>query len=113
MSPVGGVGINLAIQDAVAAANILAAPLSERRVTVEDLHQVQKRREWPTRVTQRIQLAIQNRVIRSVLTATAPVKPPLVARLLGTFPRLRRISGRLVGMGVRPEHVRTPIAVAR
>jgi 2-polyprenyl-6-methoxyphenol hydroxylase-like FAD-dependent oxidoreductase len=111
MSPVGGVGINLAIQDAVAAANILAVPLRDRRVTPEHLHRVQQRREWPTRVTQRIQLAVQNRVIRSVLSATAPVKPPLVARLLGKFPRLRRIPGRLIGMGVRPEHVRTPIAV--
>jgi 2-polyprenyl-6-methoxyphenol hydroxylase-like FAD-dependent oxidoreductase len=110
MSPVAGVGINLAVQDAVAAANILALPLRERRVTLEDLQRVQERRDWPTRVTQRIQLAIQNRVIRSVLTATAPLKPPLVARLLGRFPRLRRIPGRLIGLGVRPEHVHTPIA---
>jgi 2-polyprenyl-6-methoxyphenol hydroxylase-like FAD-dependent oxidoreductase len=106
MSPVGGVGINLAIQDAVAAANILASPLRERRVTPDDLRRVQRRREFPTRVTQRIQLVIQNRVIRSVLGATAPVKPPLAVRLLGRFPRLRRIPGRLVGLGVRPEHVR-------
>ena len=110
MSPVAGVGINLAVQDAVAAANILAAPLRERRVTVEDLRQVQRRREWPTRVTQRIQLAIQNRVIRAVLDATAPVKPPLAVRLLARVPRLRRIPGRLIGLGVRPEHVHTPIA---
>jgi 2-polyprenyl-6-methoxyphenol hydroxylase-like FAD-dependent oxidoreductase len=110
MSPVAGVGINLAVQDAVAAANILAVPLREGRVTLEDLRRVQKRRDWPTRVTQRIQLAIQNRVIRSVLTATAPLKPPLVARLLGRFPRLRRIPGRLIGLGVRPEHVHTPTA---
>ena len=110
MSPVAGVGINLAIQDAVAAANILAAPLREGRVTLDDLQRVQKRREWPTRVTQRIQLAIQNRVIRSVLSATAPVKPPLVARLLARAPRLRRIPGRLIGLGVRPEHVHTPPA---
>jgi 2-polyprenyl-6-methoxyphenol hydroxylase-like FAD-dependent oxidoreductase len=107
MSPVGGVGINLAIQDAVAAANILAEPLRERRVTLEDLRRVQKRRDFPTRVTQRIQLAIQNRVIRSVLSATAPVSPPVLARLLAKFPRLRRIPGRLIGMGVRPEHVRS------
>ncbi len=111
MSPVAGVGINLAVQDAVAAANILAVPLREGRVTLDDLQRVQKRRDWPTRVTQRIQLAIQNRVIRSVLTATAPLKPPLVARLLGRFPRLRRIPGRLIGLGVRPEPVRTNIAV--
>jgi 2-polyprenyl-6-methoxyphenol hydroxylase-like FAD-dependent oxidoreductase len=110
MSPVGGVGINLAIQDAVAAANILAAPLREGRVTLDDLQRVQKRRDWPTRVTQRLQLAIQNRLIRSVLGATAPIKPPLVARLLSRSPRLRRIPGRLIGLGVRPEHVHTPIA---
>jgi 2-polyprenyl-6-methoxyphenol hydroxylase-like FAD-dependent oxidoreductase len=110
MSPVAGVGINLAVQDAVAAANVLAAPLREGRVTLDDLQRVQKRRDWPTRVTQRIQLAIQNRVIRSVLTATAPLKPPLVARLLGRFPRLRRIPGRVIGLGVRPEHVRSPVA---
>jgi 2-polyprenyl-6-methoxyphenol hydroxylase-like FAD-dependent oxidoreductase len=110
MSPVAGVGINLAVQDAVAAANILAVPLRQGRVTLDDLQRVQKRRDWPTRVTQRIQLAIQNRVIRSVLTATAPLKPPLVARLLGRFPRLRRIPGRLIGLGVRPEHVHSPTA---
>jgi 2-polyprenyl-6-methoxyphenol hydroxylase-like FAD-dependent oxidoreductase len=110
MSPVAGVGINLAVQDAVAAANILAVPLREGQVTLDDLQRVQKRRDWPTRVTQRIQLAIQNRVIRSVLTATAPLKPPLVARLLGRFPRLRRIPGRLIGLGVRPEHVHSPTA---
>ncbi len=106
MSPVGGVGINLAIQDAVAAANILATPLRERRVTVDDLRRVQARRERPTRVTQRIQLVIQNRVVRSVLGATAPVSPPLLVRLLGKFPRLRRLPARLIGMGIRPEHVR-------
>jgi 2-polyprenyl-6-methoxyphenol hydroxylase-like FAD-dependent oxidoreductase len=106
MSPVGGVGINLAIQDAVAAANVLATPLREGRVTPDDLRRVQKRREFPTRVTQRIQLVIQRRVIRSVLGATAPVKPPLAVRLLGRFPRLRRLPGRLIGLGVRPEHVR-------
>jgi len=108
MSPVAGVGINLAVQDAVAAANILAAPLRAQRVTLDDLQRVQKRREWPTRVTQRIQLGIQNRVIRSVLGATAPIKPPLVARLLARSSHLRRIPGRLIGLGVRPEHVHTP-----
>jgi len=96
---------------AVAAANVLAAPLRAQRVTLDDLQRVQKRREWPTRVTQRIQLAIQNRVIRSVLGATAPIKPPLVARLLTRSPLLRRIPGRLIGLGVRPEHVHTPTAV--
>lgn len=110
MSPVGGVGINLAIQDAVAAANILAAPLRARAVTIEHLRRVQRRREWPTRVTQRAQVAIQNRIIASVLGASTPLTPPLAVRLLGRLPVLRRIPARLVGIGVRPEHVRTPIA---
>jgi 2-polyprenyl-6-methoxyphenol hydroxylase-like FAD-dependent oxidoreductase len=105
MSPVGGVGINLAIQDAVAAANILAAPLRDRQVTVEHLRQVQKRREFPTRVTQWMQVAIQRRVIARVLNETTPVKPPLALRLMAMFPWLRRIPARLIGVGVRPEHV--------
>jgi 2-polyprenyl-6-methoxyphenol hydroxylase-like FAD-dependent oxidoreductase len=109
MSPVGGVGINLAVQDAVAAANILASPLRERRATVDDLRRVQERRERPTRATQRMQLFIQNRVVRAVLGASAPLKPPFVVRLLRIFPPLRRLPARLIGMGVRPEHVRTPV----
>jgi 2-polyprenyl-6-methoxyphenol hydroxylase-like FAD-dependent oxidoreductase len=110
MSPVGGVGINLAIQDAVAAANILAGPLQTRSVTIEHLGRVQRRREWPTRATQRAQIAIQKRVIASVLGGTRPLAPPLVLRLLARFPLLRRIPARLVGIGVRPEHVTTPVA---
>jgi 2-polyprenyl-6-methoxyphenol hydroxylase-like FAD-dependent oxidoreductase len=105
MSPVGGVGINLAIQDAVAAANILAAPLREGRLAVEHLRRVQKRREFPTRVTQWLQLAMQRRIIARVLDEAKPVQPPLVLRLIGKFPRLQRIPARLIGMGVRPEHV--------
>ncbi len=105
MSPVGGVGINLAIQDAVAAANILAGPLRTRSVAVEHLRQVQRRRLWPTRVTQRLQVAIQNRVIAAVLRRTGPLRPPLAVRLLARFPVLRRIPGRLIGLGIRPEHV--------
>jgi 2-polyprenyl-6-methoxyphenol hydroxylase-like FAD-dependent oxidoreductase len=108
MSPVAGVGINLAIQDAVAAANLLAAPLSAGRLTTEDLRLVQERREWPTRMTQRMQLFIQNRVIKRVLDNAAPLSPPLAFRLLARFPILRRIPARLIGMGFRPEHVRTP-----
>jgi 2-polyprenyl-6-methoxyphenol hydroxylase-like FAD-dependent oxidoreductase len=107
MSPVGGVGINLAIQDAVAAANILAVPLRSRAVALEHLHQVQRRRLWPTRVTQRLQVAIQNRVIAVVLRGAGPLRPPLFLRLLARFPVLRRIPGRLVGLGIRPEHVRS------
>lgn len=106
MSPVGGVGINLAIQDAVAAANALAVPLHAGRVTTGDLHRVQARRMLPTRLTQRMQLLIQNRVIRRVLSSTDTLTPPLAVKLLARFPFLRRIPARLIGMGVRPEHVR-------
>jgi len=110
MSPVGGVGINLAIQDAVAAANRLAGPLRTGRLTTEDLRRVQDRREWPTRVTQRAQLFIQDRVIRRVLGAADRLTPPLPIRLLARFPFLARIPARLIGLGVRPEHVNTPSA---
>lgn len=108
MSPVGGVGINLAIQDAVAAANVLAAPLRGGRVTLDDLRRVQQRREWPTRLTQRAQIVVQNRVISRVLSSRGKLSPPLPARLLARFPFLRRIPGRLIGIGVLPEHVHTP-----
>jgi 2-polyprenyl-6-methoxyphenol hydroxylase-like FAD-dependent oxidoreductase len=106
MSPVGGVGINLAIQDAVAAANLLAAPLRAGRVTTGDLRRVQQRRMLPTRLTQRMQLFMQNRVISRVLGSTEALTPPLAIKLLARFPVLRRIPARLIGMGVRPEHVR-------
>jgi 2-polyprenyl-6-methoxyphenol hydroxylase-like FAD-dependent oxidoreductase len=107
MSPVGGVGINLAIQDAVATANLLAAPLRNGRVTTEDLHRVQQRREWPTRMTQRVQLMIQNRVIKRILTDRDKLSPPLAIRLLALVPLLRRIPARMIGLGFRPEHVHT------
>jgi 2-polyprenyl-6-methoxyphenol hydroxylase-like FAD-dependent oxidoreductase len=110
MSPVGGVGINLAIQDAVAAANILTKPLLEGSLQTEDLAAVQKRREWPVRLTQAFQLAVQKRVIARVLSADTPLEPPLFFRLLTRHAWLRRIPGRLIGLGVRPEHVRTPAA---
>ena len=110
MSPVGGVGINLAVQDAVATANLLAAPLREGRLTIEHLRGVQRRREWPTRVTQRLQLLVQNRVISRVLSRTDTLKPPLAVRLLAWCPMLRRIPARLIGNGVRPEHVRIPLS---
>jgi 2-polyprenyl-6-methoxyphenol hydroxylase-like FAD-dependent oxidoreductase len=105
MSPVGGVGINLAIQDAVAAANILFEPLRQGRPALGQLRRVQQRRELPTRVTQWLQVAVQRRVIARVLTETGPLKPPLAAHLLARFPFLRRIPARIVGLGVRPEHV--------
>src|SRR5207249_33938 len=110
MSPVGGVGINLAIQDAVAAANRLAGPLRGRRVTTTDLRAVQTRRELPTRLTQAAQVLIQNRVIGRVLGDRRPLAPPWVFRLVRRLPFLRRIPARLIGLGVRPEHVRTPAA---
>jgi 2-polyprenyl-6-methoxyphenol hydroxylase-like FAD-dependent oxidoreductase len=106
MSPVGGVGINLAIQDAVAAANILAAQLASGRVSEDDLLRVQRRRELPTRVIQYGQLLIQDRFLRRALEHRGAVKVPLAMRLLQWFPMLRRIPARLVGVGIRPEHVR-------
>jgi len=109
MSPVGGVGINSAIQDAVAAANLLATPLREQRVTNEDLRNVQLRREWPTKMTQRVQLAVQNRVIKHVLRNAGPVSPPLAFKLIARFPFLQRIPARMIGLGFRPEHVHSPI----
>lgn len=108
MSPVGGVGINLAIQDAVATANLLTAPLRAGRLTTRDLRLVQQRREWPTNMTQRVQLAVQNRVIRPVLTGSGKLSPPFAVRLIARFPFLRRIPARMIGMGFRPEHVKTP-----
>jgi 2-polyprenyl-6-methoxyphenol hydroxylase-like FAD-dependent oxidoreductase len=109
MSPVGGVGINLAIQDAVATANLLAQPLRDGRVTEADLAKVQARRAWPTTMTQRVQLAVQNRIIRSVLNSNVPLQPPYALRLLARFPVLRRLPARMIGLGVQPEHVRTPV----
>jgi 2-polyprenyl-6-methoxyphenol hydroxylase-like FAD-dependent oxidoreductase len=106
MSPVGGVGINLAIQDAVAAANLLSEALRRGRPTTEDLQQVQKRREFPTRVTQWLQVAVQRRVIARVLGEQRPVSPPLVLRLIDSMAFLRRIPARLIGLGIRAEHVR-------
>jgi 2-polyprenyl-6-methoxyphenol hydroxylase-like FAD-dependent oxidoreductase len=107
MSPVGGVGINLAIQDAVAAANILAPKFAAGNVRESDLESVQRRREFPTRATQRLQIAVQNRVIRRVLGSSSPLKPPLLLRLFGRVPALRRIPARVIGIGFRPEHIQT------
>jgi 2-polyprenyl-6-methoxyphenol hydroxylase-like FAD-dependent oxidoreductase len=110
MSPIGGVGVNLAIQDAVAAANILAVPLRQGAVSDEALRAVQRRREFPTRATQRMQVLIQNRVVGRLLDRTETLSPPLALRLMQRLPFLTRIPARLVGMGVRPEHVRVPAA---
>ncbi|HEV3119058.1 MAG TPA: FAD-dependent oxidoreductase [Gemmataceae bacterium] len=108
MSPIGGVGINLAIQDAVAAANILARPLRQGTVTVGHLRRIQRRREFPTRFTQGLQVFMQNRVISRVLASRGPLSPPWPLKLLRRFPILRRIPARVIGIGIRPEHVQTP-----
>jgi 2-polyprenyl-6-methoxyphenol hydroxylase-like FAD-dependent oxidoreductase len=105
MSPVGGVGINLAIQDAVAAANILFKPLREGQLDIDHLRRIQQRRELPTRITQALQVAVQRRIIARVLVETGPLKPPLAVRLLAGVAFLRRIPARIVGLGIRPEHV--------
>jgi 2-polyprenyl-6-methoxyphenol hydroxylase-like FAD-dependent oxidoreductase len=110
MSPVGGVGINLAIQDAVAAANVLFEPLRDGQLALDHLRRIQKRREWPTRVTQGLQVAVQRRIIARVLVETGPLKPPLAVRLLAKIPYLRRIPARIVGLGIRPEHVDPALA---
>jgi 2-polyprenyl-6-methoxyphenol hydroxylase-like FAD-dependent oxidoreductase len=105
MSPIGGVGINLAIQDAVATANILIPKLLAGTVTPDDLRAVQRRREPPTIKTQRLQMFMQNRLISPMLSSTAPFRPPLLLRLFQWFPVLRRIPARIVGMGFQPEHI--------
>src|SRR5262245_59197034 len=107
MSPIGGIGINLAIQDAVAAANILAPCFAHGAPSLADLKRVQQRREFPTKMTQRLQMAIQNVIMTRVLSATRDPKPPLPVRLLNRFPILRRIPARIVGIGFRPEQVRS------
>ena len=112
MSPIGGVGVNLAVQDAVASANILWQPLKAGRVNEDDLARVQKRREFPTRVTQRIQVAAQSTVIGRALGADQPLEAPLVLRLTDWLPPLRRLPARLIALGVRPEHVHTPDVLA-
>lgn len=110
MSPIGGVGVNLAVQDAVAAANILAAPLAAGNVTLDHLRAVERRRTFPTKATQWLQVTAQNRVIRRVLASTGRPDVPWPLRLLGKCPLLQRIPARVIGLGFRPEHVRSPAA---
>jgi 2-polyprenyl-6-methoxyphenol hydroxylase-like FAD-dependent oxidoreductase len=107
MSPIGGVGINLAIQDAVAAANILAGPLMNGTISISDLEKIQKRRDLPTRVTQGVQVFLQNQVIGRAL-GRQQVSLPWPLKLFRRFPILRRIPARLIGVGLRPEHVKSP-----
>jgi 2-polyprenyl-6-methoxyphenol hydroxylase-like FAD-dependent oxidoreductase len=108
MSPIGGVGINLAIQDAVATANLLGAILLQRVPSESELRAVQKRRNFPTWATQRLQIAIQNNVIRRVLGSSRALALPWPLKLMRRWPILRRIPARVVGVGFRPEHVKTP-----
>src|SRR5213082_2311444 len=108
MSPAGGVGINLALQDAVATANLLAAKLKAGPVSLADLEQVQARREWPVRVIQRLQVFVHRRITgRSTGSGD---KLPFIGRLFRWFPFLRRIPARFIGLGPRPEHIHSPVA---
>jgi 2-polyprenyl-6-methoxyphenol hydroxylase-like FAD-dependent oxidoreductase len=107
MSPIGGVGVNIAVQDAVAASNILAAPLRERRLASSDLAAVQAHRMWPVKATQAVQVFLQNRMIAPTLAGTRPLRPPWPVRMLDRFPLLRRLPARVMGLGVQPEHVKT------
>jgi 2-polyprenyl-6-methoxyphenol hydroxylase-like FAD-dependent oxidoreductase len=106
MSPIGGVGINLAIQDAVATANILGPVLQKRVPKFSDLKRVQQRREFPTKVIQAFQVMAQNRLLAPTLAATETPRPPFLFRLLNDWPWARQFPARFLGMGVRPEHVR-------
>lgn len=105
MSPVGGIGINLAIQDAVAAANLLAEPIRQHQVTLAHLGRLQRRRELATRVTQRVQVVIQNRVLKPVLQGSTRRPVPPLLRLVDSISPLQRILADFVGLGVRPEHI--------
>ena len=113
MSPIGGVGVNLALQDAVAAANLLWEPLSRSAVTDADLHAVQRRRTFPMAATQRLQLTIQRFGVRAILKSTHLERAPAVLRRVTRIAVLRRIVGRLIGLGFRPEHIRSPIRAPR
>ena len=106
MSPIGGVGINLAIQDAVATANILGPVLQQGAPTLADLAKVQARREFPTRVIQAFQVAAQNALLAPTLQSNRTPKPPWIFRLLNAWPWARQFPARFIGLGVRPEHVR-------
>jgi 2-polyprenyl-6-methoxyphenol hydroxylase-like FAD-dependent oxidoreductase len=105
MSPIGGVGINLAVQDAVAAARILGPRLADGSFSDDDLRAVARRRMFPTRVTQRFQIIAQRRVVDPLLRATGTVAAPGPVRLVSRVPALRGIPARLLGIGVRPERV--------
>lgn len=106
MSPVGGVGVNLAVADAVAASNILGPILIKREVTVKDFEKVQKRREFATKIIQKVQVYIQNKLIKGFIGEKRVSRPPFVMSLVDIFPILRRIPALIIGNGVRMEHVK-------
>jgi 2-polyprenyl-6-methoxyphenol hydroxylase-like FAD-dependent oxidoreductase len=113
MSPIGGVGINLAVQDAVAAANYLAGPMADGSDVDDLLWRVQRRRMLPTRIIQAMQRTAQNRIIDRVVLKNVPISgPPRLIRLMQRFPILQRIPAWLIGMGVRREHINSPDASA-
>jgi 2-polyprenyl-6-methoxyphenol hydroxylase-like FAD-dependent oxidoreductase len=112
MSPIGGVGINLAIQDAVAAANILAAPLLAHCIADHHLAAVQRRRAFATRVTQTFQVIIQKQLVERVLAGSNRNRPPWIQRVINASRPVRWIRGRMIGIGIRPEHIRTPDCLA-
>ena len=109
MSPIGGVGINLAIQDAVAAANLLAGPLADGTLKDDDLEKVRKRRLWPVCATQFLQVQAQNHILKPILAERKVTpRPPLPLRMVSRVPWLKRRAAGFVGIGIRPEHVRSP-----
>jgi 2-polyprenyl-6-methoxyphenol hydroxylase-like FAD-dependent oxidoreductase len=108
MSPAGGVGINLAVQDAVATANLLAKPLREGAVSENSLAQIQKRREFPVRVTQRMQV-VAHKGIAAIFRSSGPAQPPWQLKLTTHVPGSQRLLARVVGMGIRPEHIQTKV----
>jgi 2-polyprenyl-6-methoxyphenol hydroxylase-like FAD-dependent oxidoreductase len=110
MSPIGGVGVNLAVQDAVATANLLAGKLAHGCPSEEELDAVRRRREFPVKMTQRMQVVVQNNIVSAALKpGNQPLKAPLVMRLVTAIPWLQGITARFVGLGVRPEHVQSPV----
>ena len=109
MSPIGGVGVNLAVQDAVATANLLASRLASGCPSDDELDAVRQRREFPVKMTQRMQVVVQNNIVNAALKpGNQPLKAPLVMRLITAVPWLQGITARFVGLGVRPEHVQSP-----
>ena len=105
MSPVGGVGINLAIQDAVATANLLVEKLRGGQIHLEDLRAVQTRREKPARLTQKVQIFLHEHLLERIFDSTQVISPPMLLRLFEAFPRFRSLPARMVGIGFRPEHI--------